>query len=72
MTEQKRGPEDIPTAERMATLAAAKGSAIKHKLLGEEQTERGRQWLRSLSATAFVDGFQQRLAITGLADVHGK
>ncbi|MBT2525624.1 hypothetical protein J7E91_09295 [Streptomyces sp. ISL-99] len=44
MTEQKRGPEDIPTAERMATLAAAKGSAIKHKLLGEEQTERGRQY----------------------------
>ncbi|GAA2351082.1 hypothetical protein [Streptomyces violaceusniger] len=30
------------------------------------------KWLRSLSATAFVDEFQQQSAISRLADVHEK
>lgn len=42
VTESGRGPEDVPTSERMSTLGAAKTSAFKHKAVGEQQTEKGR------------------------------
>ncbi len=39
-----QGPADVPTSERMATLGTAKGSALTHKLAGEQQTEPGREY----------------------------
>lgn len=36
-----KGPEDVSTPERMVSVAAAKASAIGHKLKGEQETERG-------------------------------
>lgn len=39
------GPADVSTSERMATVGAAKGSALKHKLLGEPPIEPGRDYV---------------------------
>ena len=41
MDEQKRGPGDLPTGERMATLAGAVGDAVGHKAQGEHETTHG-------------------------------
>ena len=41
MDEQPRGPGDLPTGERMATLAGAAIDAMGHKARGEHETERG-------------------------------
>lgn len=41
MTQQKRGPADLPTGERVATLAAATADAMKHKARGEHETQHG-------------------------------
>ena len=41
MDEQTRGPGDLPTSERMATLAGAMTDAVTHKAQGEHETEHG-------------------------------
>ena len=41
MDEQRRGPGDLPTSERVATLAGAVASAIGHKAQGEHETQHG-------------------------------
>ncbi|MBW3656270.1 MAG: hypothetical protein KY444_09185 [Gemmatimonadetes bacterium] len=41
MDEQKRGPGDLPTSERMATLAGAMTNAMGHKAHGEHETQHG-------------------------------
>jgi hypothetical protein len=41
VAKQKKEPKDVPTGERMATIAGAAADAIKHKLLGEYETEVG-------------------------------
>lgn len=41
MEERDRGPKDLETGERMATLARASGDAMKHKAQGEHETEEG-------------------------------
>lgn len=41
MTERELGAEDVPTRERMATVAGAMMSAVRHKRRGEHETELG-------------------------------
>ena len=41
--QEKRGPGDLPTSERLATLATAATDAVKHKAQGEHETEHGLQ-----------------------------
>ncbi|MBW3571283.1 MAG: hypothetical protein KY467_09265 [Gemmatimonadetes bacterium] len=41
MSEQTSGPGDIPTSERMATIAAAAADAMGHKAKGEHETQHG-------------------------------
>ena len=41
MDEQRRGPGDLPTGERMATLAGAASDAMGHKARGEHETAQG-------------------------------
>ena len=41
MEERDRGPQDLETSERMATLARASGDAVKHMVQGEHETEEG-------------------------------
>ena len=41
MEERERGPRDLETSERMATLARASGDAMKHMVQGEHETEEG-------------------------------
>ena len=41
MDEQRRGPGDLPTGERMATLAGAVTNAMGHKASGEHETQHG-------------------------------
>ena len=36
-----RGPKDVPTRERMATIAIAAGDAVAHEAKGERETEQG-------------------------------
>lgn len=40
-TDRNRGPGDVPTGERMATVGGAAMDAMKHKSLGEHETEHG-------------------------------
>ncbi len=44
MGERERGPQDIDTGERMATLARATGDATKHQARGEHETEEGARY----------------------------
>lgn len=44
MEERDRGPKDIPTSERMATIARASADAMKHKSEGEHETEEGARY----------------------------
>jgi len=41
MTEHMQGSKDLPTGERMATLAGATADAVMHKVQGEHETEDG-------------------------------
>ena len=41
MEKPQRGPEDMETSERMATLAAASADAMKLEAAGEHETEKG-------------------------------
>jgi hypothetical protein len=41
MDEQRRGPGDLPTSERVATLAGAVANAVGHKAQGEHETQHG-------------------------------
>jgi hypothetical protein len=41
MDEQRRGPRDLPTSERIATLAGATTNAMGHKASGEHATQHG-------------------------------
>ena len=41
MDDVKRGPKDLPTSERIATLAGAVSNAIGHKAHGEHETAHG-------------------------------
>lgn len=41
MTEQQQGSKDLPTGERMATLAGAMADAVTHQAKGEHETEDG-------------------------------
>ena len=41
MTERDQGSRDLPTGERMATLAGATVDAVTHQLTGEHETEDG-------------------------------
>jgi hypothetical protein len=49
MDEQNRGPKDIETSERVATLAKASADAMKHKSRGEHETEHGARYTVPLS-----------------------
>ncbi len=44
MSERARGPQDIDTGERMATLARATADAAKHQARGEHETEEGARY----------------------------
>lgn len=44
MGKREHEPKDLETGERMATLAAAKADAIKHKLAGEHETADGARY----------------------------
>ena len=41
MTQQKRGPADMPISERMATIGTAAADAMQHKSKGEHETQHG-------------------------------
>ncbi len=41
MTERQQGSKDLPTGERMATLAGAMTDAVTHQAKGEHETEDG-------------------------------
>ena len=41
MEERDRGPKDLETSERMATLARASADGMKHMVQGEHETEQG-------------------------------
>lgn len=41
MTERQQGSKDLPTGERMATLAGAMKDAVTHQAKGEHETEDG-------------------------------
>ncbi len=49
MEERDRGPKDLETSERMATLARATADAMKHKAQGEHETEEGARYTVPLS-----------------------
>ena len=56
MEERDRGPQDLETGERMATLARASADAMKHKAQGEHETEEGNQYMVPLSeVTAIIE-----------------
>ncbi len=44
MDERDRGPKDIETSERMATIAQASADAMKHKAQGEHETKEGARY----------------------------
>ncbi|HSH83374.1 MAG TPA: hypothetical protein VLA19_32985 [Herpetosiphonaceae bacterium] len=54
MDEQDRGPKDVETSERMATVARASADAMKHKVQGEYETEEGAQYTASASEVAAI------------------
>ena len=41
MTDHEQGAKDLPTGERMKTLAGAMGNAVTHQVKGEHETEDG-------------------------------
>ena len=43
MDEQRRGPGDVPTSERVATIGTAAADAMAHKARGEHETNHGAQ-----------------------------
>ncbi len=45
MADRHQEPKDVPTAERIGTVAAAQTSAMKHKMKGELQSEHGGDYL---------------------------
>ncbi len=49
MDERDRGPKDLETSERMATLARASTDALIHKAQGEHETEEGTRYTVPLS-----------------------
>ncbi len=49
MDERKKGPEDLTTGERMATLGGALTDAMKHKAKGEHETDDGARHVVPLS-----------------------
>lgn len=49
MDEQRGGPKDLPTSERMATLGKAAGNATWQKATGKHETEYGARYIVSLS-----------------------
>ncbi len=49
MEERDRGPKDLETGERMATLARASADAMKHTAQGEHETEEGTRYTVPLS-----------------------
>ncbi|MEJ7759323.1 MAG: hypothetical protein WKF55_06990 [Gemmatimonadaceae bacterium] len=58
MDELKRGPEDLPTSERVSTLAGAMKSAMQQKARGEHETEGGSSQSVSLSqAEAIIESW---------------
>jgi hypothetical protein len=44
MDERERGPKDVETSERMATIARASANAMKHEAQGEHETEEGARY----------------------------
>jgi len=74
MDERDRGPKDLETSERMATLARASADALKHTAQGEHETEDGTRYTVPLSEvealiepwpTAPKEGARQMLAQYG-------
>ncbi len=70
MDERDRGPKDLETSERMATVARASADAMKHKAQGEHETQEGTRYtvpLREVEAiierwpTAPKEGAQKML-----------
>lgn len=58
MEERKRGPEDVPTSERMATITRASADSMKHRAAGERETEAGAEHLVPLDeALRIVEGW---------------
>lgn len=49
MDERNRGPEDVPTGERMKTVGGATADAMMHKARGEHETEHGARHLVPLA-----------------------
>jgi hypothetical protein len=49
MDERDQGPAEVPTTERMATIARASADAMRHKAQGEHETERGAQHIVPMS-----------------------
>ena len=49
MDERDRGPKDLETSERMATLVRASADAMMHKAQGEHETEEGTRYTAPLS-----------------------
>ena len=49
MEKRKQGPADLPTSERIATLATAATDAVRHKAQGEHETEHGREFVVAIS-----------------------
>ena len=54
MDERDRGPKDLETSERMATLARASADAMKHIVQGEHETEEGTGYTMPLSEVAAI------------------
>ena len=58
MDQRDQGPEDVPTAERMATIARASADAMQHRAAGEHETEHGAQHIVPLSqAEAIIESW---------------
>jgi len=49
MEQRDRGPADVPTRERIATIARASADALQHKMEGEHETEEGARHTIALS-----------------------
>jgi hypothetical protein len=60
MEERDRGPADVPTSERMATIGRASASHMKHTAQGEHETEHGARYTVPLSEVeAIIAGWPE-------------
>jgi hypothetical protein len=58
MDTPRRGPGDLPTSERIATIGTAMGDAMEHKAKGEHETQHGaRQMVPLAEAERIVAGW---------------